>query len=159
METEPRTESQTADPPLAEEHILPFEPSDEPDGSLPRMRRNTYLVIVILFLASLLALRFRTAAGVLLGGALSVFNERWLRASTGAILGVAAATGDGRLPQWTTAKFLLRHVITAAIAIAAVTSGWFDLSGIGAGLASFVGAVMIEAAYQMYLTFSTAGPE
>lgn len=127
----------------------------DPAVSEERFRRNTYVVIALSVIISLIFARWRTTAGVMLGGALSIFNERWLHSSTGVILGVAAQTRNPRLPQWTAAKFLLRYVVIAVIAGAAVWSGYFGIIGICLGLASFVGALMIEAGYQFYLTFRT----
>ncbi len=118
-----------------------------------RFRRNIYIVVGLLVAAGLIFYGWRMALGVALGGALSVFNERWLRSSVGAILGTAAESRNKRVPRWTATKFILRYFVIAIIAGVAVWSGYFDLLGVGLGLASFVGAVMIEAGYQSYLTF------
>lgn len=122
-----------------------------PEASLRRIHRNTYAVILLATLAGLLGSGGRMVAGIILGGALSIFNERWLRASTGAILGTAAESG--RVPRGAAAKFILRYAVIAVVAGIALWSGYFKPLGIGIGLASFVGAVMIEAGYQGYLTF------
>ena len=116
-----------------------------------RFHRNTYIVIALALIVGLISAGWRMAAGVALGGALSIFNTRWLRASTGAILGVAAASGSGRVPQWTVAKFILRYFVIGLIAGVAYWVGYFNLVGIAIGLAAFVGAIMIEAFYQGYL--------
>ncbi|HZS04644.1 MAG TPA: ATP synthase subunit I [Blastocatellia bacterium] len=118
-----------------------------------RFQRNSYVVVALLVILSLIFARWQMVSGVILGAALSAFNHRWLQASTGAILGLAAQTGNRRLPRWTTAKFILRYFVMLAVVIIAVRSGWFDLLGICLGLASFVGGVMLEAGYQVYLTF------
>jgi hypothetical protein len=121
-----------------------------------RFRRNTYIVIAFLLVNGLTWFDWRMALGILLGGALSVFNERWLRASASVMLGTAARARTQRVPRWTAAKFILRYFVLAIVAGVAVWSGFFDLLGIGIGLASFVGAVMVEAGYQLYLTFKTS---
>jgi ATP synthase I chain len=121
-----------------------------------RFRRNTYVVIGLGVAGGWLLGGVRMGLGVALGGALSIFNERWLRASAGAILGTAAA-GDRRVPRWTATKFLLRYLVIAVVAGLAVWSGRVHLLGVGIGLAAFVGAVMIEAGYQIYLTFTQGG--
>jgi hypothetical protein len=121
-----------------------------------RLRRNTYLVAALAVIIGGSLAGWRMALGTALGGALSVFNERWLRGSVGAILSTAARSGNERVPRWTAAKFILRYLVIAIIAGAAVWSGYFDLLGVGIGLASFVGAVMVEAGYQFYLTFKTS---
>lgn len=141
------------DAPEAADEIVPADV--DPAVSERRFQRNTYVVIALAVTISLIFAQWRTTAGVILGGALSIFNERWLRSSTAVILGVAAQTRNPRLPRWTAAKFLLRYLVVALIAGAAVWSGWFSILGICLGLASFVGALMIEAGYQFYLTFRT----
>ena len=122
-----------------------------------RFRRNTYIVIALSIIAGLAGSGGRMALGMALGGALSIFNEQGLRASVGAILGTAAESRDKRVPRWTATKFILRYFVIALVAGVAVWSGYFNLLGIGIGLASFVGAVMIEAGYQIYLTFKVGG--
>lgn len=128
-------------------------PTSDMVASEGRFRRNTYIVAVLLIVGGLIFSGWRMALGVALGGALSLFNERWLRSSVGAILGTAAAAHERRVPRWTATKFILRYFVIAIIAGAAVWSGYFNLLGVGLGLASFVGAVMVEAGYQYYLTF------
>ena len=118
-----------------------------------RWRRNTYIVAILLVVSGLIFSSWRMALGIALGGALSIFNERWLRSSVSVILGTAARARDERVPRWTATKFILRYFVIAIIAGVAVWSGYFNLLGVGMGLASFVGAVMIEAGYQVYLTF------
>lgn len=131
----------------------------DPVASERRFRRNTYFVIALSVIISLIFAGWRTTAGVMLGGALSLFNERWLHTSAGAILGVAAQTGNPRLPKWTVAQFLLRYFVILLIAGAAVWSGYFSILGICFGLVSFVGALMIEAGHQLYLTFQNSKDE
>lgn len=131
-------------------------PTADMVASERRFRRNTYVVVALLVPSGLIFSGWRMALGVALGGALSVFNERWLRSSVGAILGTAVESRDKRVPRWTATKFILRYFVIAIIAGIAVWSGYFNLLGVGLGLASFVGAVMIEAGYQSYLTFKSS---
>jgi hypothetical protein len=93
------------------------------------------------------------ALGALLGGALCLFNIRWLRGSVGAILSQAVMTQSGRVPPFTASKFILRYVVIAAVIAVALWTGYFHPLGIGIGFAAFVGGVMIEAGYQLYLSF------
>ena len=113
-------------------------------------------MLIVTALAALIGVMtsgLRMAAGVLLGSALCVFNLRWLRASTGAMLAPAVTTQDNRIPKWTASKFVIRWIVLVVIAWLAVLTGWFELLGIGIGLGSFVGAVMLESTYQAFLTF------
>src|SRR6266545_4350131 len=83
-------------------------PTSDIVASERRFRRNTYLVVALLVIGGLIFSGWRMALGVALGGALSVFNERWLRSSVGAILGAAGTTRNQRMPRWTATKFILR---------------------------------------------------
>ena len=117
-----------------------------------RLQRNVYIVIAAVAAAGWFLSGWRMALGALLGGALCLFNIRWLSGSVRAILNKAAVTQSGRVPPFTASKFVLRYfVIAAAIAIA-LWSGDFHPLGIGIGFAAFVGGVMIEAAYQLCLS-------
>ncbi|MDX2029577.1 MAG: ATP synthase subunit I [Blastocatellia bacterium] len=124
-----------------------------------RFQRNTYLVIAILFFAGLQFSGRRMALGVMLGGVLSLFNKRWLQGSVRAILSYAAMTQTGRVPIFTSSKLILRYLVVGAVILAAVRTGEFHPAGIGFGFAAFVGGVMIEAGYQLYLSFQSASEE
>lgn len=122
-----------------------------------RLLRNTFIVIAIALIVAAVWSGARMAMGVLLGGALSLFNKRWLAGSVRAILGQAIVMQNGRVPPFTAAKFILRYYIVAiAIGVAAWT-GHFHPLGIGVGFAAFVGGVMMEAGYQLYLLTKSAG--
>ncbi len=128
---------------------------DENDdsGIEQRLQRNTYIVIVIALVAGWFLSGWRMALGALLGGGLSLFNKRWLAGSVRAILSQAAVTQSGRVPSGSASKFVLRYFVIAIVIAAAMWTGDFHPLGIGIGFAAFVGGVMIEAAYQLYLSF------
>ncbi len=151
-DTRPLDKTLRDSPDKIRESREPTDIENDPATSRQRFRRNTYLVVALSISISLIFASWRMAAGAVLGGVLSIFNERWLWASTGVMLGVAAETRDPRLPQWTAAKFLLRYFVIGLVATLAVRSGFFSIAGICLGLVSFVGALMIEAGYQLYLT-------
>jgi len=93
------------------------------------------------------------ALGAMLGGALCLFNIRWLSGSVRAILSHAVATQSGRVPSFTASKLILRYFVIAIVIGVALSTGYFHPLGIGIGFAAFVGGVMIEAVYQLYLFF------
>lgn len=115
-----------------------------------RLRRITMGLIVIGVLLALVFSGAPMALGFALGGALSLFNERWLSASTKAMLEIASATGTPSLPR--ASKFVFRFLIIAMVMMMAMKSGYFHLLGIGLGFATFVLASMVEAFYQL-ITF------
>jgi hypothetical protein len=119
-----------------------------------RFARNTYLVICVALLTGLFWSGWRMALGVALGGALCLFNKRWLTVSVRAILSQAVLLQNGRVPPFTASKFIFRYYITALVIGLAVWTGDFHPLGIGVGFAAFVGGVMIEAGYQLYLALT-----
>jgi hypothetical protein len=123
------------------------------DETLRRLKRNASWLILAGVVAAFVAAGRRSACGVALGGALSLLNAQWLGASVGAILRVAGSSGDPAVPRWALSKFFLRYALVGVVMLAAAASGWFDLLGVGLGFAAFVGAAMVEAARQAYLTF------
>ncbi|MGH9838751.1 MAG: ATP synthase subunit I [Blastocatellia bacterium] len=121
-----------------------------------RLERNTYIVIAVALLCALVWSNRPMALGVLLGGALSLFNKRWLQGSVRAILSKAVVMQNGRVPPFTASKFILRYFVIAFVFGAAFWTGHFHPLGIGIGFAAFVGGVMLEAAYQLYLSFRSS---
>jgi hypothetical protein len=118
-----------------------------------RFQRNTYLVIVAAIVAGWFLSGWRMALGALLGGALCLFNIRWLSRSVQAILSKAVMMQSGRVPPFTASKLILRYFVIAFAILVALFTGYFHPLGIGIGFAAFVGGVMIEAIYQLYLFF------
>ena len=118
-----------------------------------RFQRNTYVVIIVALITGWFWSGWRMVLGVLLGGALSLFNKRWLTASVRAMLSKAVVIQQRRVPPFTASKFVLRYFVIAIVIGVAVWTGEFHPLGIGIGFAAFVGGVMIEAAYQLYLSF------
>jgi len=123
-----------------------------------RFQRNTYVVIGVALIAGWFLAGWRMALGVALGGALCLFNLRWLGGSVRAILSKAVVAQSGRVPPFTASKFVLRYFVIAAAIVIALSTGYFHALGMGIGFAAFAGGVMIEAAYQLYsfLRFSGA---
>jgi hypothetical protein len=118
-----------------------------------RWQRNTYLVILVALLIGALWSGWRMALGVALGGALSLFNKNWLQGSVRAILSAATEKQDGRVPPFTAGKIIFRYYIIALVIGGAVWTGDFHPLGIAVGFAAFVGGVMLEAGYQLFLAF------
>ncbi len=115
-----------------------------------RLRRLTMALIIIGVILAFAFSGLKMAMGFALGGALSLFNERWLSSSTKAIIEIASATGTPSVPRAT--KFVFRFLVIAIVIAVAMKSGYFNLLGIGIGFTTFVMASMVEAFYQL-ITF------
>jgi hypothetical protein len=91
---------------------------------------------------------WRVTTGLILGGALSLFNHRWLK---GSIAACFRASGEqqahGRLGV---SRFVLRYFVVAVVVAAAVASGVASLVATLAGMCSFVAALFVEAFFQFY---------
>lgn len=120
-----------------------------------RLRRNTYIFITVALIVALVWSGWRMALGVLLGGALSLLNTRWLEGSLRAMLNHIVAREIGRVPPGTVSKFILRYFVIALAIGVAVWTGNIHPLGIGIGFAAFVGGVMIETGYQLYLALKS----
>lgn len=114
-----------------------------------RLEWNTYLVLAAMIIGSLFIGDPKVIGGTLLGGALGLINHRWLSASLSVI--IPSAAQSNRVPRWTAWKFILRYLVVGSAIGLALWSGWFNLLAIVIGFCAFVGAVMIEAGYQIYL--------
>ena len=105
-----------------------------------RLQRNTYVVIIIALIAGWFLSGRRMALGAALGGALCLFNIRWLSGSVRAILSKAVALQSKRVPPFTASKLILRYFVITFVIAAALSTGYFHPLGIGIGFAAFVGA-------------------
>ena len=122
-------------------------------GTERRLQRNTYIVIGAAMIAGWFLSGLRMLLGVTAGGALCLFNIRWLSGSVRAILSKAVEAPQRRVPPFTASKLILRYFVIAIVIVVALSTGYFHPLGIGIGFAAFVGGVMIEAVYQLYLFF------
>ena len=132
-------------------HDNPIQHSPELASDVNFEKRLRTITVILIVIGTVIALTFagmKMAAGFALGGALSLFNERWLSASTKAILEFASSTGNPSVPR--AMKFFLRLIVVALVIGIAAKSGYFNLLGIGCGFSTFVGAAMIEAFYQAF---------
>ena len=125
------------------------------DGLARRLQRNTFIFLGLAMLATLIKGFWHIAAGVALGGALALFNKRWLEGSIRVILSEAVEMPNGRVPPWTASKLILRYLILAISFGIAIWTGIFHPLGMAIGFASFVGGVMIEAGYQIFLALKS----
>ena len=125
-------------------------PPAEDDGAAleGRLLRGMFVAVAISVLISLPLAPWRVTTGLLLGGALSFLNHRWLRGSLRAVFGGAAVAG--RRPRLNAARYVLRYFLVGSIVALAYMLDLVSIAATLAGLCSFAAAVMAEAFIQLY---------
>ena len=131
------------------------DPLTDPATVERRVWRNIFAVIACAIVAAALLADLSFMLGLLLGGALALFNYKWLHAS----LKAAIATGTAKAAPGTVMKFVLRWIIIGMAVYVASLTGYFNPVAILAGLLSPAVAVMIEAGYVTYKTIVRNGEE
>jgi hypothetical protein len=120
------------------------------DAALERRIMLSMCVAVALAVATSTTLApWRVTTGLLLGGALSIFNHRWLKGSIATIFRVDGEAARGRLGV---SRFILRYFVVALTIVAAVALNVVSLVATLAGMCSFVVAIFVEASYQFYMS-------
>jgi hypothetical protein len=119
----------------------------DPDMMERRLFRTMCWTVVISVTLSAPFAPWRTTTGLLLGGALSLFNYQWLRSSLSAIFSTAES---GRRVKIKAARYVLRYFVIAGVVTLAYTLGLVAIVPVLLGLCSFVVAAMLEAFIQIY---------
>jgi hypothetical protein len=138
-------------------------PGDSTSQSEENFFTSTYqrLVAIMLALAlvSLPAVWIwygRTMALVFfLGSAIGLVNFYWLRRSIEAMGARLESTARPPSRAGVIVRFLLRYLLIAAAAYAILKSTASSLNGLFLGLSLPVGAILIEAVYQLFAAFRT----
>ena len=113
--------------------------------------RNFMLILAPLF-GALAWLKYgsREAAGFLLGCVIAYLNFQWLKSGVSVLADKVTNTGKRQSGKATVARFLLRYALLGLAAYAILTSFPASLRGLFAGLFLPVGAIVCEAAYELY---------
>ena len=113
---------------------------------------RTMIVTIIAAVAIAAAVTpWRVTTGLLLGGALSILNYRWLHSSATAIINLNVGLPAGSpAPRAHSIRYVLRYAIIAAAVFAAYQLNLVSLAATIVGLCSFVPALMAEAFRQFY---------
>jgi len=124
---------------------MPPEPANS--GVEARIFRTMAFAVVLAVLISLPFTTWRTTAGLLLGGILSLLNHHWLSTSTAAAFTVLI---HGAKPRLKVAQYILRYLVIAALVLIAYKLNLVSLAATIAGLCSFVVALFVEALREFY---------
>ncbi|HYY96479.1 MAG TPA: ATP synthase subunit I, partial [Pyrinomonadaceae bacterium] len=119
----------------------PVEAEEDPRAAERRIFRDTCIAAGVAVAVSACLAPWRLTAGLLLGGALAVFNHYWLRESVASVFGGAR---PGRRARLGAARYVLRYLVVAAFVYAAATLGVASLVATLAGLCAVVPALLAE---------------
>ena len=122
-------------------------PAPEDAALERRILRGMCAASALAVAVSAVAAPWRVTTGLLLGGALSIFNHHWLRTSIAAAFRV---TDTQPRPRLKLARSVLRYFVVAAVIAAAVALDVASLVASLAGMCSFVAALFVEASFQFY---------
>ena len=116
-----------------------------------RMLRTMVVTIIAAVAIAMPIAPWRIPTGLLLGGALSILNYRWLHSSATAIINLnIGLPGGSPAPRAHSIRYVLRYAIVAAAVFAAYQLNIVSLAATISGLCSFVPALMLEAFRQFY---------
>lgn len=116
-----------------------------------RMLRTMIVTIIAAVAIAAAIAPWRITTGLLLGGALSILNYRWLHSSATAIINLnVGLPGGSPAPRAHSIRYVLRYAIIAAAVFAAYQLNLVSLAATIVGLCSFVPALMAEAFRQFY---------
>ena len=116
-----------------------------------RMLRSMLAVTLVAVLASLLFAPWRVTTGLLLGGALALFNYHWLHTSVVAAL---SPNPVSRNFVFRIGRYALRYMIVALVIASSYLLNVISLPATLVGMCSFAVAGLIEAFLQIYFAFT-----
>ena len=125
----------------------PGEAGEDPREPERRVFRDTCVAAAVAVIVSAAVAPWRVTTGLVLGGALSVFNHYWLRESVASVFGGAR---PGARPRLGAARYVLRYLVVAAVVYAAVALGVASLVATLAGMCTAVAALLAEGLRQLY---------
>jgi len=120
---------------------------EDPHATGRRIFRDTCAAVLIAFVVSAVVAPWRVTTGLLLGGALAVFNLHWLSSSVASVFG---STRAGARPRMRAARYVLRYAVVAAVIVAAVKLNVVSLVATLAGMCAVAAALLAEGFRQLY---------
>ena len=112
-----------------------------------RVLRSMIAAVVIAAGVCAFVAPWRITLGVMLGGALSVLNYRWLHTSVVAIFNINL---DSARPRAGASRYILRYLVVGALVFVASYLNVVSLPATLGGLSAFVPALFVEAVREFY---------
>jgi len=120
---------------------------DESSALETRLLRSMIASVAVAVAICATMAPWRITSGLVLGGALSVLNYRWLHTSVAAIFKIDFVSETARAGV---SRYVLRYFVVGVVAFAAVNLQFVSLAATLIGLCAFVPALFVEAAREFY---------
>ena len=130
--------------------MFPPRAEDFYSGAYARIVRFMVALGIAAALALLIRFGAAVATGFVVACAIATVNFHWLKRVVSALADRATATGERQSSSGVVLRFLLRYFLIALAAYAIFKISRESLYGLLAGLFLPVGAIMIEAVYELY---------
>ena len=137
--------------PMADEPTIPPQADSFFSGACERIVRFMLALGVVATIAVSLRFGVAVGAGFLAGCAIAFVNFHWLKRVVSALADRATASGERQSSKGVVSRFLLRYFLIALGAYAIFKISRHSLYGLLAGLFLPVGAIMLEAFYELYV--------
>ena len=132
------------------DHPMTRSPDDFYSGAYARIVRFMLALGMVAMIAVLARFGVIVAAGFVVGCAIAFVNFHWLKRVVSALADRAAATGERQSSKGVVLRFLLRYFLIALGAYAIFKISQDSLYGLLGGLFLPVGAILLEAVYELY---------
>lgn len=132
------------------DHSMTRSPDDFYSGAYGRIVRFMLVLASAATLGLLVRFGVPLAAGFVAGCAIAFLNFHWLKRVVSALADRATASGERQSSSGVVLRFLLRYLLIAVAAYAIFEISRDSLYGLLAGLFLPVGAILMEAGYELY---------
>lgn len=120
------------------------------DNLYPAIIKGSAALLAVLTIAGFVLFSLKAGLGVLAGGIIALVNFIWMRNVLQRILGLQPA----RPNLYAQLRFVARITVTGFVLYLIITSGWFSLAGLLAGLSIIVANII---ALSIYCALRTGG--
>ena len=132
------------------DHPITRSPDDFYSGAYARILRFMLVLGIVATIAVLVRFGLVVAAGFVVGCAIAFVNSHWLKRVVSALADRTTATGERPSSKGVVLRFLLRYFLIALGAYAIFKISRDGLYGLLAGLFLPVGAILMEAVYELH---------
>jgi ATP synthase I chain len=139
---------------MAPDHPIASSSENFYSGAYARITRFMLVLAAATSIAVIALFGWTAAAGFVLGCAIAFLNFHWLKRVVSALADRATAAGERQSGTGVVVRFLLRYFLIALGAYAIFAISRDSLYGLLAGLFLPVGAILMEAVYELYAALS-----